>query len=331
MKTARVVLAACAAGLFVGRVAPAQTPGAGHYLVVDLSGGPDAERYPVHALRAPPPGGWTDEFKTDRLVLRQIPPGAFTQGAPAEEAGRLPGETQRRVEIRQAFYIGIFPVTQAQWNRVMGNWPSFFRNPAARDTRPVEQVAYLDLRGAGQGNGWPAHDRADPDSFLGRLRARTGGAFDLPTEAQWEYAARAGRVEALNTGHNLGAADRCPHLSEAGRYRHNQAGGVPAGPDAGPAVGTAPVGSYLPNAWGLYDVHGNVFEWCLDWHAAYPVVPESDPVGPASGTTRVIRGGGWGDEARHCRAAFRHHLDPALRSNGCGFRVAVVPGAAGSP
>jgi formylglycine-generating enzyme required for sulfatase activity len=147
---------------------------------------------------------------------------------------------------------------------------------------------------------------------MGRLRARTGKAFDLPTESQWEYAGRAGTTTALNSGKNLTAIESCPNMSEVGRYWYNGGSGYTQNGDT--SVATAKVGSYLPNAWGLYDIHGNVWEWCLDWFPGY------------EGSSRVGRGGSWGYYAGYCRVAFRYYSYPDLASDDIGFRVALPPG-----
>ena len=156
------------------------------YLVVDLSTGSEATSYPVSSLAEIPAGGWTDEYKTTKLVLRKIPAGTFTMGSPENELGRYSDETQHQVTLTKDFYVGVFEVTQKQWELVMGVWPSYFYNASYRDSRPVERVSYDDIRGSGVGSGWPASSAVDTESFLGRLRTKTGLDFDLPTEAQWE-------------------------------------------------------------------------------------------------------------------------------------------------
>ena len=178
--------------------------GAGQpYLVIDLSGGSTASNYPVSNLSAVPANGWTDEYKTTKLVLRRIPAGTFTMGSPTNELGRGGDETQHQVTLSQGFCIGVFEVTQKQWERVMGNWPSWYTNASYRDSRPVEQTSYNDIRGSSAGAGWPSNNNVNATSFMGNLRAKTGLGFDLPTESQWEYAGRAGTITALNSGYNL--------------------------------------------------------------------------------------------------------------------------------
>jgi len=294
------------------------------YLVVDLSPGSEASGYSVSTLAAVPAGGWTDEYKTTKLVLRRIPAGTFTMGSPTNELGRDSDETQHQVTLTQDFYVGVFEVTQKQWERVMGAWPSYFYNAAYRDARPVEKVSYDNIRGSNAGSGWPLHNAVDAESFLGQLRTKTGLTFDLPTEAQWEYACRAGTTTALNSGKNLNNEVECPNMAEVGRYWYNGGSGYSSGGNT--SVGTAKVGSYLPNAWGLYDMHGNVREWCLDWLAIYSQEMQIDPKGAAGGSFRVFRGGCWNFDARICRSAFRSRYSPSYRYDNLGFRlVRAVP------
>jgi len=172
--------------------------------------------------------------------------------------------------------------------------------------------------------GWPANGTVAAEPLMGTLRARTGNAFDLPTEAQWEYAGRAGTTTALNSGMNLTYASECPNMNEVGRYYYNGGSGWTGAGDA--SVATAKVGSYRPNAWGLYDMHGNVWEWCLDWYAVYlyPDGAVTDPKGPSSSAMgRVYRGGSWHTHADACRIANRNYQGAAFRTTDLGFRAAV--------
>ena len=292
------------------------------YMVVDLSRGPKTNKeYPITYLADVPKHGWKDEYKTDKLVLRRVEPGTFMMGSPEDEVGRNVSEMQHEVTLTKAFYIGVFEVTQKQWERVMGDWPSYFNNPKYRDERPVEQVSYNNIRGARDGANWPATNSVDAVSFMGRLRARTGQMFDLPTEAQWEYACRAGTVAALNTGKNLTDKEICPNMAEAGRFKGN-CGVAPPSSDTG--VGTAKVGSYAPNAWGLFDLHGNVWEWCLDWQGNSSGAV-SDPKGVSAGTRRIVCGGNYIDLAKNCRAAARYRCPPESRAVSYGFRAVLSP------
>ncbi len=293
------------------------------YLVIDLSDGPSASSYPVSYMSSPPDDGWTDEYKTTKLVMRRIPFGTFIMGSPDGEIGHWSGEAQHHVTFRHEFYIGVFPVTQRQWERVMGTWPSHFDNTDYRDTRPVERVSYNMIRGSDAGSGWPADNNVDADSFMGRLRARTGQVFDLPNESQWEYACRAGTTTALNSGKNLTANDECPNMSEVGRYHYNHPGGYSSSSSVSTDGGTAKVGSYLENAWGLYDMHGNGREWCLDWYGTYPGTV-TDPKGPSIGTARVSRSGNFGGYAVLSRAASRYNSHAHNASYDQGLRIALL-------
>ena len=259
------------------------TPAAsgGLYCVIDLSAGPNAGKYPVSYLAAEPKGGWTDEYKTTKLVLRRIEPGKFKMGGEYE------------VTLTKPFYCGVFEVTQKQYELVTGSNPSKFKG----DMRPVENVSYDHVRGKDEGAKWPTSSAVDASSFMGRLRARTGiDDFDLPTEAQWEYACRAGTKSRYDNG-----GDSEEDLKKLGRFALNQkargrkesnADFARHEPDGkgGYAENHTVVGSYLPNAWGLYDMHGNVWERCLDWWSDLSG-GATDPVGPSgppSGRPRVV-------------------------------------------
>jgi formylglycine-generating enzyme required for sulfatase activity len=298
----------------------------GDYMVVDLSSGASASSYPVTyygALADLPAAANSDVYKTTNLLMRLIPRGIFMMGSPVGELGRDNDETQHQVTLTQDFYMGVFEVTQKQWERVMGTWPSYFNNASYRDSRPVENVSYDAIRGSSAGAGWPANGNVDADSFMGRLRARTGRVFDLPTESQWEYAGRAGTTTALNSGYNLTSEYSDPRMDEVGRYWYNGGSGYTQNGDT--TVGTAKVGSYQVNQWGLYDIHGNVREWCLDWYGTYPG-SVSDPKGATSGSYRVLRGGSWGYYANYCRVANRPYYFPDGALYLIGFRACLPPG-----
>ena len=286
------------------------------YMVVNLENG--SVRY-----SAKPPNLDDDTCRTTELWLRVIMPGTFTMGSPSDELGRDSDETQHEVTLTHIFYIGVFEVTQRQWELVKNAKPSYFSNDAYYATRPVEGVSYNMIRGTGSnvGAGWPTYGHAvDADSFLGVLQARTGLVFDLPTEAEWEYACRAGTTTALNSGKNLTSSDSDANMTEIGRYRYN--GGSVYSTTCTPEYGTAKVGSYPPNAWGLYDMPGNVWEWCLDWYNSdYGTAAVMDPAGPSAGSNRVLRGGCWGNDAHDCRSARRIKYSPSYYGRNYGFRV----------
>ncbi|MBR4465396.1 SUMF1/EgtB/PvdO family nonheme iron enzyme [bacterium] len=281
------------------------------YLVFDL---------PSNKMRvsADGPDLTNDLCRTDELWLRRIEPGTFTMGSPEDEFGRYQGshmEDQHGVTLTKAYYIGIFETTQKQFELIAGYNPSEYSGAV----RPVDFVSYDDLRGGRKGQNWPADRNVDDDSFFGLLRARAGNNFDLPTEAQWEFACRAGTNTSLNDGNNItnNYSDGC--LNRLGRYWGNHNG------NQGGYTYTAAVGSYLPNAWGLYDMHGNVMEWCLDWYRDYSedVV---DPKGSEYGDYRVLRGGSWESHAYTCRSAFRDfNYVPGHTYNYFGFRIVLVP------
>ena len=288
------------------------------YLVVNLSAGSTATNYPISYLDSVPPGGWGDVYKTTMLVLLKIPRGTFTMGSPTNEVGHGGDELQHSVTLTKDFYIGVFEVTQKQWERVMGDWPSYFTNATYRDSRPLETISYNNIRGTAMGTNWPSSNNVDSNSFMGRLRAKTGLEFDLPTEAQWEYACRSWTTTALNSGYNLTNTAEDARMSEVGRYDYNCSTNDTRNVDT--SGGTAKVGSYLPNVMGLYDMHGNVWEWCLDWYGTYPGTV-SDPLGMSSGTDRVRRGGYWNYTAGYCRSGNRDKSGPMNGGYMYGFRL----------
>ena len=273
--------------------------------------------------------------------MRKLPPTGgegFMMGSPSNETGRdATREDWHNVVLTKAFYAGVYEVTQSQWQQVMGDvrsWPAKWNNNDYKLTRPVEQVSYYDIReklGADDAAvDWPANDAVTASSFMGRLRTKTGLAgFDLPTDAQWEYACRAGTTGALNDGTvNLTNTTSDARLDLLGRYQYN--GGkvwngtawVDPATDCTRENATAAVGSYAPNAWGLYDMHGNVWEWCLDWYVGnLGTGAVSDPVGADSGSIRVRRGGSWYNTASDCRSAYRGDYVPSFRYYIIGFRL----------
>ena len=302
----------------------------GPYMTIDLSAGAAATRYPVtyYPSAVAVPGGVTnDTYKTTMLVMRKIPKGSFTMGSPVDELDRLTYETQHQVTLTKDFYIGVFEVTQRQWELVMGNRPSYFNNVSYYAMRPVEQVSYYNIRENPDNSddpmaNWPANNVVKSTSFMGRLRARTRlSTFDLPTESQWEYACRAGTGTAYNSGQNLTNSGSDPRMNAVGRYWYNGGSGFTQNGDT--SVATAKAGSYLPNAWGIYDMHGNVWEWCLDWYADYPGSVQ-DPLGAALGANRGERGGSWYGYAWYCRSAIRSNFWPYYWSSSVGFRAAMT-------
>jgi formylglycine-generating enzyme required for sulfatase activity len=227
-----------------------------------------------------------------KLELVLIPAGEFLMGSPGSDGVASGDEKpQHRVRITKPFYLGKYLVTQEQWEAVMGSNPGHFKGPK----NPVETVSWDDCQ-----------------AFLGKLNAKKGwqaSKFVLPTEAQWEYACRAGSTTRYCFGDDESV------LAEYAWYGANSGNT------------THPVGGKQPNAWGLYDMQGNVWEWCQDWYdkGYYTNSPSDDPMGASGGSYRVGRGGYWYDTAGYCRSAYRGRGAPGYRSIYLGFRVALVP------
>ncbi|MBX7222623.1 MAG: formylglycine-generating enzyme family protein [Blastocatellia bacterium] len=206
-----------------------------------------------------------------------IPAGSFQMGAASSDYNDE--RPVHHVTISQPFYLGKYQVTQREWREVMGNNPSYFKG----DDLPVEQVSWEDVQ-----------------EFIKKLNGGGDGEYRLPSEAEWEYACRAGTM-----------GDYAGQLGEMGWYAENSGNQM------------HPVGQKKPNGWGLYDMHGNVWEWCQDWWDAgyYAKSPPIDPTGPPGGSSRVIRGGGWYYRAVDCRSASRDWGTPAGRNHNLGFRL----------
>ena len=324
-----------------------------NYMVVDITatGGADTQTYYPAADFVP--GGVTNSlYKTTTLLMRKIMAKdvTWTMGSTTLETKRIATrEATHQVKLDGNYYIGVYEVTQAQWDLIQPSRlaPSYFNNAADRAMRPVEQVSYNEIRNSNNSTtadaayNWPADP--NPNSFLGKLRTKSGLDFDLPSEAQWEFAARAGNGDTKwGDGSGILNADKDENLDLLGRYERDggkvQNGTSYANPaqSCGATNGTAIVGSYAPNAWGLYDMHGNVWEWCLDWYAdditAHGGKVNIDPATPAntlsgaSGGSRVTRGGGWFSAADLCRPAIRNSSTSTTRHNGNGFRVVCTAG-----
>lgn len=309
------------------------------YMVIDISGGANVEKFPVIYLEKVPDGGWPAEYKTSKIVLRKLEAGSFTMGCSANEVGFMKylqdspysfDAVEHRITLSRGFYVGVFEITQRQWEYVMGNRPSWFSSTSDYATRPVENISYLNIRGVSSIPSVSAVTNVVATSFMGVLRRKTGLQFDLPTEAQWEYACRADTTSSLNNGRNLSSMAIDSSAAAVARYRGNSGYVGRISRDWGVTKGTAAVGSYAPNAWGLYDMHGNVREWCLDGFSLLTATTTvEDPVTlTTSGWSGfVVRGGGWSDYAHALRSANRHDFAKADTASAfCGFRLACMSG-----
>ena len=229
------------------------------------------------------PESFTDDITGMEFVL--IPAGTFEMGSNDGNDNEKP---VHRVTISQPFYLGKYPVTQAQWEMVMGHNPSDFKGDA---NLPVESVSWDDVQ-----------------NFMEKLNAKAERAiYRLPTEAEWEYAARAGTTTIYSFGDDAGLLD------QYGWYNGNSENK------------THPVGQLKPNPWGLYDIHGNIWEWVADWYASYLPGHQTDPTGPPNGDHRVIRGGSFDLSPGDLRSALRVRVGPEVRGRSIGFRCVRVP------
>ena len=233
-----------------------------------------------------------------------IPPGTFMMGSPTNEVDREPlypqivEGPQTAVTISKGFWMGKYPVTQGEYLAVMGNNPSGFTGDT---NRPVETVSWFNAT-----------------SYCGKLtqsqraagRISANSVYRLPTEAEWEYACRAWTSTRFSYGDDPGYTN----LTQYAWF------------DVNSGATTHPVGQKLPNPWGLYDMHGNIAEWCQDWYAPYHGGIALDPQGPATGSTRVFRAGLWLRPPSYCRSAWRNAAPPDFAGGGGGFRVVLAPG-----
>jgi len=261
-----------------------------------------------------------------KMIL--IPAGAFVMGSPALEEGRHDGEARHEVTISEPFYIGVHEVTRGQFSRFVAE--TKYKTDAEKDGWAHAWVGWTWSRvngaswkapGFTQDYTHPVTDVSWNDAvvFCEWLSQKVEGTVRLPTEAEWEYACRAGTATPFNTGATI--------TTDEANYKPNFMYGSGRKPRY--RKKTMSVGSFKPNAWGLYDMHGNVWEWCSDWYGDYPRRNVTDPGGPATGTLRVVRGGPWYLSAWQCRSAHRiAHFPRTCRGNGLGFRcvrTAVTP------
>ena len=262
---------------------------------------------PRNARSEPKPMPWTsgpveDTFGTScalavggaQQVFRWIPPGKFLMGSPTSEALRGSSEILHEVSLSRGFWLADTACTQAFWLAVWPVNPSHFQDDPRK---PVENVAWHDAQ-----------------RFIDELNRRLPGLHArLPSEAEWEYACRAG----TRTPFCFGERVTTDQVNYHGDYPY-------PGAEKGLFRGQpCPVASLPANAWGLYEMHGNVWEWCADWYADYPTTPQTNPQGPSSGKMRVLRGGTWSDPARYARSANRSRIEPAYRPRSTGFRLAL--------
>jgi formylglycine-generating enzyme required for sulfatase activity len=237
----------------------------------------------------------------------RIQGGTFLMGSPSSEAGRDNNETRHQVTVG-SFYMGKYEVTQREWTAVMGNNPSSFKG----DNLPVENVSWYDAvefcNRLSQREGLtPAYTR-NGDTVTWN---RNADGYRLPTEAEWEYACRAGTTTPFNTGNNISTNT----ANWNGNYPYSN------GSKGVYREKTVAAGSFPPNAWGLYDMHGNVWEWCWDWYGAYTAGARTDPVGAVTGAARVLRGGSCYSSAVDLRSALRRYGTPSGPSGTLGFRL----------
>jgi formylglycine-generating enzyme required for sulfatase activity len=297
------------------------------YMVVDCAGKSNVTYYV--SADAVPGGVGADVYKTTKMVMRKIPAKgvAWTMGAPkGEDEDRDPTyEVPHKVTLTEDYYIGIYPVTQGQYLSLAGSNPSAFKNRVDSPKRPVENVSYYSLRGKGNGVCWAATNQSHRvGEVLLTMRNATGIKFDFPTDAQWEYACRAGVAAKYNNGTD--------DMDAVGWNSSNWENDIAWKSDPMcKSNETHTVGLLQPNRWGLYDMHGNVCEWVLDWHGALnSTASVTDPAGAnyAGDDYHFIRGGSWYDPAHKCRSAAHAGYGAFWTRSRIGFRL-VAP-AAGS-
>jgi formylglycine-generating enzyme required for sulfatase activity len=301
-----------------------------------VGGGARQTPHEIKNLQGPPPvlipAPAKEVVNSAGMKLVRIPKGKFTMGSPAGEMDRSDSEgPQHDVEITKDFYLGVHEVTQKQFREIMGYNPSFFSSDGKG--KPGEEYGDDNKPAGGKGK-VPGTDTGDfpvenvsweeAVSFCKRLSERkeekaAGRKYRLPTEAEWEYACRGGgdRYQVFSFGDSLSS-------TQANFNGNNPYGG---GAKGSYLERTCKAGSYKPNAWGLYDMHGNVYEWCADWHGQdyYGKSPRQDPPGPAGGTDRVVRGGSWTFDGDQSRSALRGWVPPDSRWIDRGFRAVMVP------
>ena len=323
------------------------------YMAVDVSAAAQPNTQTYYPAADFVPGGVTNSiYKTTKLLMRKIMAKGveWTMGSAKTEVGRnSTREETHQVTLSNNYYIGVYEVTQTQWGEVATNSTVSASFAAERTMRPMEKVCYNEIRLKCNSSAaatadeianysWPKNP--NPSSFLGLLRSKTGLDFDLPSEAQWEFAARGGYGSGYwNNGTAILDSTEDENLKSLGRYLGNNPGGGTEDSSLAPSAGgTAIVGSFAPSDWGLYDMHGNVWEWCLDWCendiSEINGKTNIDPVSPAkplsdanvTGSNRVARGGAWNGKAQYSRPAGRNPISPTYRGAFNGFRVVCQGG-----
>jgi formylglycine-generating enzyme required for sulfatase activity len=253
---------------------------------------------PVAVQQPTPAPSTTPAPQSAPANMVRINGGTFTMGSPSSEPGRNSGEVQHQVTV-SSFYMGKYEVTQKEYQELMGTNPSDFKG----DNLPVVWVSWYDA--IEYCNALSRKEGLTPAYMSGgggwTMWNRSANGYRLPTEAEWEYACRAGTTTAYNTGANIN--------NNTGWYNANSAGS------------TQEVGRKPANAWGLYDMHGNVVEWCWDWYGDYSSGAQTDPVGASSGSIRVLRGGNWDSSAQRIRSACRGGIPPSFGDSALGFRL----------
>ena len=315
------------------------------FMVVDLvnTGRVESVMYYCDEAQLPFPVQDT-RFKTDYLLLKKVDAAgrSFCMGSPDDELGRTNGkETRHKVTFKYDYYLGIYELTQRQTHLVFKSHTNTYSTDG--DMRPADSISWYTVRGVfTTWTGIEANrmaDRMSPNGtgyILDGLRKASGPngiLFDLPTEAQWEYACRAGTTTALNCGSNITSTTSCPYLASLARYSYNSGyadnliPNADKGNDYGTNLATAVVGSYLPNAWGFYDMHGNVYEWCLEgWDKTtdYGAEEQIEPISFAGdGSNRIQRGGSCLLGASYARSAFRAAAGINSMSRHAGCRICV--------
>ncbi len=296
-----------------------------------------------------PPAKKQAAFPTEKVFTNSIgmkfvliPAGEFMMGSPASEEERFDDETQHQVRITKPFYLGMYEVTVSEFRRFVDDTDykteaekdgegGYGWNDAEGELDSGPEYTWRNL-GFAQADNHPVVNVSwnDAVAFCAWLSKNEGRAYRLPTEAEWEYACRAGTTTRFYHGDGTEDLAAVGNVADASLKQRLPTADFAITSNDG-YVFTSPVGSFRPNDLGLYDMHGNVWEWCQDWYDEeyYGKSPMNDPPGPTTASGRVFRGGCWNRYARYCRSAFRYGSVPEGRDNDLGFRVAAVPASQG--